>query len=163
MKYLIFVVLSLFLVSGCAHTPPTSSINIGGLWKGESNNPMGGPPTRLAFNFIQDGDRIVGAMRNETIQGEWEKLENFKIKRNSIYFTFSPKIAKGKMTLKYRGKIDGDKINMSYKLKDPAKAAGGDGGFDASEKVGRSGMFEVSKNTARVNFTVEFTLTRVQQ
>ena len=162
MKYITFVVLSLFLVAGCAHTSTTSPINIGGLWKGEINNPMGGPPTRLAFNFIQDGESIVGAMRNETMQCEWEQLEDFKIKGSRIYFTFSPKISQGKMAFKYRGKVEGDKIKMAYKMKNSVKLAGGDGGFDASEKVGRGGMNDISENIARSDLSVAFTLTRTQ-
>ena len=79
MKY-ITLVLSLFLIAGCAHTSITTApVDIVGLWKGEFNNPMGGPPTRMAFKFIRDGGSIGGVMRNESIQGEWDQLENLKM------------------------------------------------------------------------------------
>lgn len=171
MKFIAFAVLSLFFIAACAHSPTSSNSNIAGLWKGEFNNPMGGPPNRLAYNFIQDGKRIVGAMRNETMQGEWENLEDFKVKGNWIYFTISPKISGGKITFKYRGKIEGDKIKMTYKAKDPVKMDRPDSASIAMEKVrsrgmydnaGRYGVNDIGVNIDRADYIDAFTLTRVQ-
>ena len=78
MKY-ITTILGLLLIAGCAHTSTTSAPeNIVGLWKGTFDNVDFGPPQELAFNFISDGPNVGGFMRNETAQGGWIQIENFK-------------------------------------------------------------------------------------
>lgn len=180
MKYIAFV-LGFFLIAGCAHTSTTTApVDIVGLWKGEFNNPMGGPPTRLAFKFIRDGRSIGGVMRNESIQGEWDQLENLKIKGSRIYFTSSPKTPQGKIKIKFKGKIEGDKIRLAYKsvggsgrvslaigpggiVEVPVGKAGDPGGSEAAQKVGRGGMNDIGKGLDKGSeYSEEFTLIRVQ-
>ena len=75
------------------------------------------------------------------------------------------------MTLKYRGKIEGDKIIMEIKAKDAVKQVLPDSTSTALQKVGRGGMYEntgrrgiydIGVGIDRTDYTQAFTLTRVQ-
>ena len=131
MKFIAFV-LGLLLIASCATSSTTSSpVNIDGTWEGEYDSGMDGQPRMLfIFSFISDGQNLGGFIRNESIQGEGTPLENGKIRGNNISFTSRPKDTQ--MTFKYKGKIDGDKIKITYK----AKMAGRPG-IGNSSRAGR--------------------------
>ena len=179
MKYKAFVFLSLFYIAACAHSPTGSTIHIDGLWKGEVNNPMGAPPMRLAFKFIREGGSIGGVMRNESIHGEWDQLENLKIKGSRIYFTALSKNPQGKIKILFKGKIEGDKIRLAYKygggsgrvrlelgpggiVEVPVGKAGDSSGSKAAQRVGRDGINNIGKGIDRSTYSEAFTIIRVQ-
>ncbi len=117
MKTITFI-LSLLLIPSCAHVSTSSSpVNIDGTWEGEYDSGIGGPPMLFTFNFMSDGESLGGFVRNESIQGEWTQLENFKIRGSNISFTSRPKNTK--MIFKFKGKVDGDKVKMTFTVKKP--------------------------------------------
>ena len=105
MKYFTAIIGILF-IAGCAHTSTTSAPkNIVGLWKGTFNNVNVGPSQDLAFNFISDGGNVGGYMRNEKVQSEWIRIENFKMKGDRINFTISTDTPQGKFKYKFKGRL----------------------------------------------------------
>ena len=132
MKYIAFV-LALLLMASCATSSTTSSpVTIDGTWEGEYDSGMDGqPPMLFTFNFTSEGESLGGFVRGSfgpTGPGEGTPLENGKIKGNHISFTSRPKDTQ--MTFKYKGKIDGDKIKITYKVEMP--------GMGKSRSAGRS-------------------------
>ena len=51
------LVVGFLLIAGCAHDAQQSlPIDIDGRWEGQIEGFMGGPPTKLIYNFKVDGD-----------------------------------------------------------------------------------------------------------
>jgi hypothetical protein len=123
------------LIAGCAYggdlSATSSTVNIDGTWGGQSDGVMGGPPMTFIFNFKVDGDTLTGTVNGGP--GQFIPLEEGKIKGKKISFTVNAGSGKMKMTVKYKGKIKGDKIKLSYTTKMPGmRRAGGfaETGFD---------------------------------
>jgi hypothetical protein len=122
MKYFT-VILGLLLISSCAHTSPTSAPDsIVGLWKGTFVRADSGPPQELAFNFISDGPNVGGSMRNETAQGGWIRIENFKMKGDKINFTTLIDTPQGKFKQKYKGRLVDSEIELTAKFERPGSS-----------------------------------------
>ena len=118
MKSIAFV-LGLLLIAGCATSSTTSSpVNINGTWKGvyDSGGMDGQPPKLFIFNFKSDGDSLTGNGCDATTRpDEWIPLENGKIKGSNISFTSGQKNTKN--IFEFKGKVDGDKVKMTYTVK----------------------------------------------
>jgi hypothetical protein len=164
MKYITFV-LGLLLIAGCATSSTTSSpVNIDGMWEGEYDSGMGGPPMSIAFNFLGDGESLTGVMSSAAAGlDQWIPLEDGKIKGNNISFKIT---STPTMTFKYKGKIDGDTIKMTYKVKmtgmsKPRRTGGGGPMMNDSGKAqARSGRIMSSGMVSTPS--VKFTITRVK-
>jgi hypothetical protein len=121
------LVAGLLLIASCAHDVYLSlPIDIDGTWEGQLAGFMGSPPTTLIYNFKVDGDTLRGTVNG--LPGQWIPLENGKIEGDRISFTVSADFPGGmKTTWKYRGKVESDKIDLTYKT----KTSGGFGGMGA--------------------------------
>jgi hypothetical protein len=121
MKY-IFLVLGLLLIVSCAHVPENSSpslVNIDGTWKGvyDSKGKDGQPPKLFILKFKSDGGILTGTGCDATSKpDEWKELDNVKIKGNILSFTSIPTPG---MSFNYKGKIEGDIINLTFKYYTP--------------------------------------------
>jgi hypothetical protein len=121
----IFVLVGgLLLIASCAHNGGLSSaFDINGTWTGQLAGVMGGPPITLTFNFKGDRGPLPGTVNGAP--GQWIPLKDGKIKGNKISFEVAAGADKMKMTTKYKGKIKGDKIKLSYTIKMSGRRIGG--------------------------------------
>ena len=155
---IITIIASLFIILSCASVSAKSSpVDIDGTWEGEMKSGMGGPPMHVTFNFKREGDTVKGTVNGAP--GQWIPLEDLKIKGKKISFTVTSKMGQTEMKIKYKGKIKGEKIKLSYKNESP----GGFGGKRKPVGIGISsgvggGMGGGMGPQASLN---EFTLKRV--
>lgn len=115
---IITIIASLLLMVGCVHSSgKSSSVNIDGTWKGEMEGGMGGMPMKFTFNFKKIGDSVKGSVNGSP--GIWMPLEDLEIKGNKISFSVISEMYGMKSIMKYKGKIKGEKIELSFKTKTP--------------------------------------------
>ena len=112
---------------GCVHSSgKSSSIDIDGTWKGEMKSRFGGPPRQYTFNFKKVDDSVKGTVNG--MPDQWIPLEDLEIKGNKISYSVTSEMYGMKSVIKYKGKIKGDKIKMTFKRETPDGGGFGGGG-----------------------------------
>ncbi|MBN1832202.1 MAG: hypothetical protein JW896_08835 [Deltaproteobacteria bacterium] len=142
MKYVAFI-LGLLFIAGCATSSTTSSpVHIDGIWGGEYDSGIDGqPPMLFTFNFLRDGESLTGNMNNAAAGPDlWTPLEEGKIKGNTISFTTKPAPT---MEFKYKGKVDGNHIKMTFKVKMPGRPGMGKSGRGGGSMMSDEGKGQI--------------------
>jgi len=114
------LILGILLTAGISF-----AADIDGRWSGEvpqfggSGRGAGGrraaPPMVLTFGFKADGEALTGY--NEPAgMGIQVPIREGIIKGNKIWFLLDVNMGPSKMVFRYKGKIKGDKIKLSYKI-----------------------------------------------
>ncbi len=128
------IIVSLLLMVVCVHSSgKESSVDIEGTWKGEVEGGMDGTPRQYTFNFKKIGDTMMGSVNGAP--GIWMPLEDLEIKGEKISFSVVSEMYGMKSIMKYKGKIKGEKIELSFKTKTP-----GGRGPRPNLSMGRGGM-----------------------
>ena len=133
MRICIFI-LGVLLISGVSF-----AADIDGSWSGEIDNPfatmgrgmgggMGGgmqQPAKLQrnFTFKADGETLTGSYHGT--YGQQVNIREGIIKGKKIWFLVESDYMGSKMTTRYKGKIKGNKIKLTYKTVTENQAPGG--------------------------------------
>lgn len=121
------IVLGILLAAGVSF-----AADVDGRWSGEVQQAggFGGPrggqaqPMVLTFGFKADGETLTGY--NEPAgMGMQAPIRDGIIKGNKIWFLLDVNMGPSKMVFRYKGKVKGDKIKLTYKSVTENQAGGG--------------------------------------
>lgn len=124
-------VIGLLLIAGISF-----AADVDGEWSGEipSFGGFGGEPAPsmvLTFGFKVDGETLTGY--NVPVGMDMQvPIRDGIIKGNKIWFLLDVNMGPSKMVFRYKGKIKGDKIKLSFKTVIEDRAGGG--GFMMGEQ-----------------------------
>ena len=92
-------------------TSAAFAADVDGVWKASFDTQIG--EQHYTYTLKADGEKLTGTAKND--MGE-SKIEDGVVKGNDISFTENLNFQGQTITIKYKGKLDGDQINFTREV-----------------------------------------------
>ncbi len=111
----------LLFAAGCAAISGPSAPAIDGKWEGAME--MMGQSTKIGYEFMSDGSTLTGTTTGP--QNQKIEITNGKVEGNNISFDVPIEMGPMKMTVKYKGVLAGEILELTMEMDMPEGAPGG--------------------------------------